>query len=104
MGLGVDGLRMILERGVHLDDLTTHRRKELRDGLHRFDGSKRLARRDGASRIGQLDEDDVAELILREVGDADLGDVAGRGGSTRGPWCISGLRDTPCGLQGVGVI
>ena len=51
---------------------------------------------DLAPGVGQFDEDDVAELILREVGDADLGDLAAERESTRGPWCISGLPDTTC--------
>jgi hypothetical protein len=53
-----------------------HGREELRDGLDRFDRSERLPRRDHPPGLGQLDEDDVAELLLGELGDADLGDLA----------------------------
>src|SRR5688572_3927420 len=76
MRLAVDHLRMVLERRVHLDDLPAHRREELRDRLDRFDRAERLARSDRAAGFRELDEHDVAELILREVGDADLSDVA----------------------------
>src|SRR6185369_9858326 len=48
----------------------------LRNRLHRLDGPERLACRHMTSGIGQLDEDDVAELILGEIGDADFGNLA----------------------------
>ena len=73
---GVDRFGMVLEGRVYLDHFAAHGRKELRDSLHRLDGPERLACRDRASRLRQLDIDDVAELFLGEIGDADFGNLA----------------------------
>ena len=94
-GLLVDRFGVVLEGGVHLDDFAAHRREQLGHRLDRLDRAERLAGRDRAADVRQLHEDDVAELLLRVVGDADLGGVAGRRGSTRGPSCTSGQPDTP---------
>ena len=57
---------MILEGRVHFDHFPTGRRKELGDRLDRLDGSERLASGDLASRLGQLDKDDVPIQFLGE--------------------------------------
>src|SRR3546814_10389458 len=44
--------------------------------LHRFDHRGVAALAEFGAGVGNLDEDDVAELPLREVGDADRRDVA----------------------------
>src|SRR5262249_51231673 len=53
------------------DDLARHRRVDVGSGLHRFDDAHRFARVHLASHRGRLDENDVAQLFLRVVGDAD---------------------------------
>ena len=93
--IGVDRLRLVLQRGVDLDDFAGDRRVQLRDRLDRFDGAERLALLERGADLRQLDVDDVAELLLRVVGDADLAAVAGRARSTRGLSCTSDRPDTP---------
>src|SRR5690606_27606532 len=44
---------------------------ELRDGLHRLDGAEDLVLADLLALGGEVEEDDVAELALGVVGDAD---------------------------------
>ena len=73
VGLGVDGLRLAREVGVHGDHFTGDRREQLRDGLHRLDRPEDLALRERPADGRQVHEDDVAELLLGVVGDADLG-------------------------------
>ena len=65
-----------LSAGVDLDDLACHRRVQLGHGLHRLDRAERLARFSVRADLRQLDVDDVAELLLGVVGDADLAAVA----------------------------
>jgi hypothetical protein len=71
VGVLVDELGLRGEVGVHLQDLARHRREQLGYGLDRLDRPELLARGQGPARLGQLEEDDVAELVLRIVGDAD---------------------------------
>ena len=77
VGILVDGFRLVLERRVHLDDFAGHRRVELGHGLHRLDRAERLPLLQLRADLRQLDVHDVAELLLRVVGDADLAAVAG---------------------------
>jgi hypothetical protein len=61
----VDGRDDAGDRGVHVGD-----------GLDGFDDADRLARGQLLADGRQLDEDDVAELVLGEIGDADDAFVA----------------------------
>ena len=61
--VGVDHLGRRRQRAVRLDDLAADRGEQVADGLHRLDDAERgelLQRPPGG---GQLDEDDVAELV-----------------------------------------
>jgi len=46
-------------------------RVQIRHCFHGFNGTKRLTRRDFCAYFGQLDEDDIAQLFLRVIGDSD---------------------------------
>ena len=72
MGIRIDHLGVIAEGIVDGDDFPAHRGEELGCGLHRLDRSKRLTRRHVPADVGQLHVDDVAELVLRVIRDADL--------------------------------
>src|SRR5258706_2399530 len=65
------------ELAVGRGDLPGYRRVDVGCGLHRFDHADRLARGDLAPGLGRLDEHDVAELLLRMVGDADAHGAVG---------------------------
>src|SRR5690349_20916714 len=74
-GILVDGLGLVVEQFVDLDDLAGNRRIDVRGGLHRLDhrhaGAGLYARAD----LRQLHVDQVAELALRMVGDAHADDA-----------------------------
>ena len=70
------------------------RRVELGDGLDRLDRAEDVALRQLAADFGQLEVDDVAELLLRVVGDADARVAARRASPIRDPSCTSIRRDT----------
>ena len=59
-------------RAVDLEHLAAHRRVELRHGLHRLDRAEDVVLLERRAHLRQLDEHDVAQLALREVGDADV--------------------------------
>ena len=59
-----------------LDHLAADRRVDLARGLHALDHAGLGALGDGGADLRQLDEDDVAELRLGVVGDADRGGIA----------------------------
>src|SRR5215211_2351767 len=84
LGVLVDGAGLPFELAVDGDHLATHGRIYFARGLHGFDDGGLLALAEAFSDRGKLDIDDVAELRLRIIADAD----------TRGPWC-SVCR--PCG-------
>ncbi len=67
----VHRLGMRVELTVDRDDFTGDRRVQLGHGLDRLDGAERLALFDSATDFGKLDEHDVAELPLGEIGDPD---------------------------------
>src|SRR5262249_41862092 len=71
VGILVDGLGLLSELAVDLDDLARDRRKEVRHRLDRLDHAKILRRRHLGADLRELDEDDVAELLLRVRRDAD---------------------------------
>ena len=55
---------------------TRERRVDVRGGLDRLDGAHRVVLVNLRAHLGEIDEDDVAQLLLRVVGDADGADVA----------------------------
>jgi hypothetical protein len=59
------------EIGVALDDLAAHGAVDIGRGLDRLDDRHGLAGRDATPRFGRLDEHEVAERLLRVIGDAD---------------------------------
>ena len=61
---------------VRLHNLAVDRGDEIFGRLGRLDQAKRLVPRQVVTGIGQLQVDDVAELLLRVVGDSDRRDVA----------------------------
>src|SRR5215831_20159411 len=69
--VGVDLLGRIAQRGVGGDHLARERRIDVGGGLHRLHHAHGLAGLHLAANRGRLHEHDVAELLLRVVGDAD---------------------------------
>src|SRR5581483_6597953 len=67
----VDERRLLIQTVVHFDDLAAERRIELRDGLYGFDGAKDVMLAEIRADLRELDEDDVAELALGVVRNAD---------------------------------
>ena len=73
------------------------RRVDLRHALGRLDLAERLAGRDRRARLGQLHVDDVAERVLREVGDADPHRRrCRRRPPTRARRCTAGPQESRC--------
>mmetsp|Transcript_4209 Transcript_4209/g.10926 ORF Transcript_4209/g.10926 Transcript_4209/m.10926 type:complete len:206 (-) Transcript_4209:117-734(-) len=72
----VDQRRLVVERLVDLHDLTRHRRVDVARSLDRLDRAHRVILLDARAHLGQIDEDNVAQLLLRVVGDANGADVA----------------------------
>ena len=68
VGVGVDG-GSILEGGVELDDLTLDGHQKVGNGLHGLDATEGLASLDGVAFAGDVDKDDVAQLVLCIVSD-----------------------------------
>ena len=64
--------RMIVELGVDGDDLAGDRRDQLVHRLHGFELAERLALLDLVTDVGKLDGDDLTELALRVLGDAEM--------------------------------
>src|SRR5690348_8923691 len=69
--VGVDELRFRGQLFVDRCDPAGHRRVQIACRLDRLDDAEGVAGRELAAGGGQLEEDDVAELRLGEVGDAD---------------------------------
>ena len=65
------------ERGVGFGHFAGHRRINLADGLHRFHRAEHLPGRDLRADRGHFHEHDVAQFMLRVVGDSDRAGVAG---------------------------
>ena len=68
--------RVVDDRLVDLHHLAGQRRIDVGGGLDAFHHGAGLAGGDLALQFRQFDEHQVAELLLRVVGDADGGDVA----------------------------
>ncbi len=94
--VGVHQLRGAVERLVDRDDLAAERRVDVADRLGRLQLADGVTARQVAADLGQRDVDDVAERVLRVVGDADPDGARPRRGPTRARWCTSGRRGTRC--------
>ena len=91
VGRGVDQGRLLVEPIVDFDDFASERRIELRYGFHRFDGAEHVVFVETRPDLWQLDVDDVAELALRVVRDADRDDITSSPAFTyRVPRCTAG--------------
>lgn len=75
VGVAVDELRMIREPRVDGNDCAAHWREEGRDRFGRLNLRHLRAVRNGRADHGKREVDDIAEGILREIGDADRGAV-----------------------------
>ena len=71
IGVAVDQAGIFDDRLVDFGNLAGHRGVDVARRLGAFDRGAGFAFGDLAGRLGQLDEDDVAERLLRVVGDAD---------------------------------
>src|SRR5918996_2874079 len=76
LGAAVDLGGIVGERAVDLDHLSAHRRIDVARRLDALDHGHRLGLADLPADLGQFDEDDVAELVLRVFADADRGGIA----------------------------
>src|SRR5262245_25171847 len=72
----VDQARIAFELAIDRGHLARHRRVDLACRLHRFDHRRLIALGECRADRWQLDEDDVAELVLRMLGDAEGRDIA----------------------------
>src|SRR6266478_4267364 len=69
--IAIDFLGRILKFAIGFDHFSRNRRVNLADGLYGLHRAKRLSGFDFRSGLGQLDEDHVAQFMLRVVGDPD---------------------------------
>ena len=76
LGVTVHDRRIVSDLAVAVEDFTRNRRIDVRCGLYGFDDGGFLALVQVLAGFGDLREDDVAELLLRMVGDADRRGVA----------------------------
>src|SRR2546426_377873 len=76
VGVLVDDRGVVLELGVDGRHRPGERREQLRHGAHGLELAERLALLDLVPYVGQLDGDDLAELGLAVLGDAQLRAVA----------------------------
>ena len=99
----VDQLGGGVERLVAGDDLAGQRGVDVADRLGRLQLAAGRAGGDRLADLGQRDVDDVAERVLRVVGDADPDGavvLTRAGAPTRARWCTSGPRGTAWLLAG----
>ena len=64
-------MRVLLDGGIDLDDLARQRSDHVGDGLDGLDLGVGLALAHGAAHGRELEEDDLAERVLRVPGDAE---------------------------------
>ena len=76
MRILVQLLGSVGERLVDLDHFARNRRVDIRHGFHGLDRAERSALLDACADLRQIDVDDIAEFLLRVIGDADGADVA----------------------------
>src|ERR1041385_6632771 len=74
VGIAVHERRIAFERRVHFGDRAGHRRVQIRHGFHRLDRAEHVPPPERRAYLGEVDVDDVAELSLRVIGDADVHD------------------------------
>src|SRR5690348_16149934 len=67
---GIHECWLLVEPIVDVHDLATERRVKLGDGLHGFDGAEHVVLSKTGSDLRKLDEDNVSELSLSVIGDA----------------------------------
>ena len=67
--------RLLVQAVVDGEDGAARRSIQLRDGFDRLDGPEHVVLGERRAHLGQLDEDDVAELALCVVGNTDVDDV-----------------------------
>src|SRR6185437_15240601 len=91
---GVDLVGLGLESLIDGGDGAGDGRVEVADGLDAFDGAEGLAGGDGVAYFRGIDVDDVAEGVLRVIGDADGSDVA----FDRDPLMLAGIAEV-CGIS-----
>ena len=72
-GRGVDQCRFTFERGIAFGHGARHRRIYVRRGLDRFDDGRIAALGHFGPRRWHFDENDIAQLLLRMVGNSDDG-------------------------------
>ena len=73
LGAGVDGLSVVLQNGVALDDLAGDGGENIGSRLDGLDSTDRLTSGDLEVRLGELNEDDVTEGVGGVLGNTDLG-------------------------------
>src|SRR5262249_34145643 len=71
-----DHVRTVGQVVVDLDDDSAHRRVYIRNRLHGFNDTHRLVLGHFVSHRRQLNEDDVPQLVLSEIGDTDRCDLS----------------------------
>src|SRR5471032_2688603 len=71
VGVGVDRFRRVDDGVVDGDDFAGHRRVDVAGRFHRFHHGGVVAGAVGGADFRHFDEDDVAQRVLRELGDAD---------------------------------
>src|SRR5687768_4670520 len=71
----VEQLGVVGQGRIDLDDLPGHRSVDLGHRLDRLDGADLLVGVEDLAQLGQLDEHHLAQLLLREVGDAQGADL-----------------------------
>src|SRR5438132_7483601 len=74
--LRVHELRLLDDLHVALQHLARDGAVDIGGGLHRLHHTEARELADRRALLGQLDEDDIAQLLLREVGDPDRGGIA----------------------------
>jgi len=74
--IGVNGFGLVPQYRIRFHDIAARRSIDFADGFHGFDGAKNLPGSDFRPSRGQLDEHDIAQFVLRVIGDADRCDIA----------------------------
>src|SRR3954468_24807504 len=68
VGIPIDDAGVVIQRGIHFNDLPGNRTVELRYSLDRFDLAEALMGLEPVAWFGKSDEDDVAQFTLGIVG------------------------------------
>ena len=78
--VAVDDGRIGVDGGIHLDNLPGNGREEFGNCFHRLDGAEYVVGAVRGAALWELDKDDVTELVLRVVSNADCEDAVLGGG------------------------